>query len=416
MTPGLGASGAGAIGERLTPREIGRIDRVRAGGSALARCTPDPGAFLRETWGRRAEVLTGRPGATFTDLLSLDEVDRSLTSTALRTPYLRLVKAGEKIAESAYTRSGRTGSRDVAGIADPARVASLFENGATIVLQGLHRWSEPVARFCRDLELELGHPCQVNAYVTPPGAQGLDLHEDPHDVFVLQAFGTKRWEIHAAPAETPRDPFDAPVAPGDTVYLPTGTPHAARAQEELSGHLTVGIHVTPWRDVLGGIVARTLADDVGDLPAGWTEDRQGAATELRRRLDVLTERLRGVDTHDEIERRRERFLSNRPQLARGTIAERSAPLEVDDRTTVRRRAGSICELVVRDDIVVALLGDRRVELPGWLEPTMRRIAELGDDERLSVGALAADLPSASSRAVLIGRLVREGLLTIRGEP
>jgi hypothetical protein len=394
---------------------IGTVERVRAGRGALARCTPDPDAFLRETWGRRADVVVGRAGASFADLLSLDDVDRFLTSTAIRTPYFRLVKAGEKIPESAYTRSGRTGSRDVAGIADPARAAALFEGGATIVLQGLHRWSEPVARFCRDLELELGHPCQVNAYVTPPGAQGLDLHDDPHDVFVLQAFGTKRWEIHAAPAEPARDPLDAPVAPGDTIYLPTGTPHAARAQEELSGHLTVGIHVTPWRDVVDGIVERALAGDAGDVPAGWMHDRHDVALELRRRLVALAARLGDIDADEEIERRRERFLSTRPQLARGAIAERSASLEIHDRTIVRRRAGSVCELVVRDGVVVALLGDRRLELPGWLEPAMRRIASLVDDEPLRVGALDAELPSARSRAVLVGRLVREGLLTARDE-
>jgi hypothetical protein len=393
----------------------GTVERIRAGHSALSRCTPDPDAFLRETWGRRAEVTPGRAGAGFSDLLSLDDVDRFVTSTALRTPSFRLVKAGETIPQPAYTRSGRIGSRDVAGIADPARVAALFEAGATIVLQGLHRWSEPVARFCRDLEIELGHPCQVNAYVTPPGAQGLDLHDDPHDVLVLQAFGTKRWEIQAAPKEPSRDSLDAPVGPGDTIYLPTGTPHAARAQEVLSGHLTVGIHVTPWRDVLTRIVERTLTDEPDALPAGWLEDRDGATSELRRRLDALAARLREVGAEEEIGRRRERFLSSRPQLARGAIAERSAPLDVDDGTVVRRRAGSICEVVLRDDGVVMLLGDRRLDLPARVEPAVRRIADLDEGEALRVGELAPELAAAASRAVLVGRLVREGLLTVRGE-
>lgn len=186
------------------------LERVRSGRGPLERCTGDPRSFLANDWGKRAAVRLGGPASTpsapagFDDLLSLDDVDRFLTTTALRTPFFRLVKAGDQIPESAYTRSGRTGSRDVTGIANAARVAALFEDGATIVLQGLHRWSDPVARFCRDLELELGHPCQVNAYITPPGAQGLDLHEDAHDVFVLQAFGRKHWEVHAAPSEGAR--------------------------------------------------------------------------------------------------------------------------------------------------------------------------------------------------------------------
>ena len=389
-------------------------ERVRTGRGALARCAPDPDAFLARTWGRRAAVHDGGDGARFDDLLGVDDVDRFLTSTALRTPFFRLVKAGERIPETTYTRTGRTGSRDVAGIADPARVADLFEDGATIVLQGLHRWSEPVARFCRDLELELGHPCQVNAYVTPRGAQGLDLHEDPHDVFVLQAFGRKRWEIHGAPAEAARDPIETELAPGGTIYMPAGTPHAARAQDDLSGHLTVGVHVTPWREVIGGVVERVLADDDDRVPAGWTRDPVGVAGELRGRLVALANRLGDVDGLGELERRRERFLSVRPQLARGTIVERSAPIEVDDRAVVRRRPDAVCELEVVDGELIALLGDRRLEMPAWLEPVMRTIADLEPWEALVVGDLEARLTSASARAVLVRRLIREGFLTARG--
>jgi lysine-specific demethylase/histidyl-hydroxylase NO66 len=393
---------------------LGTLERVRAGRGPLERCTGDPEAFLANAWGRRAAVRTGAEPRGFHDLLSLDDVDRFLTTTALRTPFVRLVKAGEKIDATAYTRSGRTGSRDVEGIADPARVAALFEDGATIVLQGLHRWSEPVARFCRDLELELGHPCQVNAYVTPPGAQGLDLHHDGHDVFVLQAFGRKRWEVHAAPRESTRDPLDVEVGSGDTIYMPAGTPHAARAQDVLSGHLTVGVHVTPWREVLTGVVGRAVAQLDDPVPAGWMNDTEGFADALRVRLAALASSLGGVDPREEAEARRERFLSNRAQLARGTIAERSAPVRVDDATVVSRRPGVVCELRTRDGRLVVLLGDRRLEMPSWLEPVLRRIADLDEYESLVAGDLAAELPDASSRAVLVRRLIREGLLTTLG--
>jgi hypothetical protein len=301
----------------------------------------------------------------------------------------------------------------VSGIADPVRVAALFGDGATIVLQGLHRWSEPVARFCRDLELDLGHPCQVNAYVTPPGAQGLDLHEDAHDVFVLQAFGRKRWELLAAPGEPPRDPLDVEVTPGDTIYLPAGTPHAARAQDELSGHLTVGVHVTSWRDVLTGVIGRATGSAEDPVPAGWLEDPDGFAEELRERLTALASALGDVDVQAEAGERRERFLSTRAQLARGTIADRADPVVVDDTSVVARRPGSVCELSMRPDRLVVLLGDRLLEMPAWLERGMRQVARLDEDDELAVRDLALHVPDPGSRAVLVRRLVREGLLTIR---
>ena len=397
------------------------LDRVRAGRGPLERCTGDPRSFLENDWGKRAAVRLGEPSPAipapggFGDLLSLDDVDRFLTTAALRTPFFRLVKAGEQIPESAYTRSGRTGSRDVSGIANPARVAALFEEGATIVLQGMHRWSEAVARFCRDLELELGHPCQVNAYITPPGAQGLDLHEDAHDVFVLQAFGRKHWEVHAAPREEARDPMHVEVTSGATIYMPAGTPHAARAQASLSGHLTVGVHVTPWREVLTGVVGRITAEMDDPVAAGWTNDIDAFADDLHGRLAALASALGEVDVRTEAGERRERFLSNRAQLARGTIAERAAPIAVDDTTVVARRTGAVCETATRSDRLVVLLGDRRLEMPEWVEPAVRRIADLDELGELTVGDLAPDLPDPASRAVLVRRLIREGLLTVRGD-
>lgn len=380
-------------------------------GGALGRCTDDVERFLTEDWARRADVFRGADRDRFADLLTLDDVDRFLTTTALRTPFFRLVRAGEGIPESAYTRSGRAGSRDVSGIADAGAVASLYEQGATIVLQGLHRWSEPVTRFCRELELELGHPCQVNAYITPAEAQGLDLHHDPHDVFVLQAFGRKRWQVHPAPAEEDRAPLELEVEPGDTIYMPTGTPHAAAAQRTVSGHLTVGVHVSTWRDVVGGAWAAVAADpSLGDqLPAGWLHDPNGhLAAELGSRLRAAADRLAASDVDETLERRAERFLSARAQLGRGSIVERSAPIELDDDTVVRRREGSVCHVRRRGDELVILLGDRLVRMPAWLEPAMRRTAAV---EELRVGDLGDVVPDPASRAVLVRRLIREGLLS-----
>ena len=365
---------------------------------------------MAESWTCRASIE--RATAGFDDLLTLDDVDRFLTTTALRTPFFRLVQAGERIPEPAYTRSGRAGSRDVVGIVDPSAVASLFERGATIVLQGLHRWSEPVMRFNRSLELELGHACQVNAYITPAGAQGLELHHDPHDVFVLQAFGRKRWEVHAAPREQDRQPLEVEVAPGDTIYMPSGTPHAASAQRTVSGHLTVGVHVTSWRDVLSGAWSAAAADPSLDdpLPAGWLRDPTGLAGELSHRMREATERMLAADAGEIVADRGDRFWSGRAQLARGLIAASGAPTDVDDTTVLVRRPGAICEIRRRSDPLAVLLGDRLIRMPAWLEPAMRLVATR---EAFRLGELDDVVPDPASRLVLARRLMREGLLTAR---
>lgn len=380
-----------------------------SGRRPLARCTGDAGAFLASSWGRRPVLHEGEDPAGFGDLLSLDEVDRILSTTSLRTPSFRLVKAGEQIPESVYTRSGTTGSKPVSGMVDPARVFGLFERGATIVLQGLHRFHEPVTRFCRDLEVELGHPCQANAYITPPGAQGLALHDDPHDVFVLQAFGTKSWEVHEAPGELEREPIRAEIRPGDCVYMPTGTPHAASTQRSLSGHLTIGVHVVTWREVVRDAMKALEADPSldGSIPAGWTSDLEALAQQLSGRLAQAASALSTLDARAMVDARLERFLSARLPLLRGGLVEQILAEDITDETRFERREGSILVLRARDDTLIALLGDRRLEMPGWLEPAMRQIA---DDPEFALGEISTALPDRDSRAVLARRLVREGLL------
>lgn len=377
--------------------------------SPLARCAGEPASFLEQVWGRRGEVFPGVDAAGYSDLLTFDDVDRILATTSIRTPSFRLVRSDRTISESEYTKSATTGSKPVSGIVDPARAFALFGDGATIVLQGLHRFWEPVTELNRELELELGHHCQVNAYVTPPGAQGLALHEDPHDVFVLQAFGRKHWEFHAAPREPEREPRRVVLEPGDCLYLPAGTPHAAATQETLSGHLTVGVHVTPWREVVRAALDDALRDPALDdpLPAGWTRDLGALAGELASRLYALGARVAETDAAAVVGAHGERFLSTRLPLLRGALVDRLSLDAVDDGTVLHRRRGSICVIRLEGGRLSVLLGDRRLRMPTHLEPAMRRIAEASS---FRLGDLAPELADAASRSVLARRLIREGLL------
>jgi hypothetical protein len=138
----------------------------------------------------RAAQLPSR----FDDLLDAEAVDELVSRRGLRTPFLRVAKNGSTLPERAYTAGGGIG----AGVGDQVsddKLVGLFADGATMVLQGLHRVWPPLIDFAGDLAAELGHPVQVNAYVTPPQSRGFDDHYDVHDVFVLQVEGRKRWRI-----------------------------------------------------------------------------------------------------------------------------------------------------------------------------------------------------------------------------
>jgi mannose-6-phosphate isomerase-like protein (cupin superfamily) len=371
---------------------------------ALERCVGDAERFLADDFGRRATLRPGDAG-TFDDLLSLETVDTLLTTSGLRVPALRVVKNGAPIPAKRWTTSARIGGVPMRELVDPRRLMAEFDDGATIALQGLQRYWSPLRTFCRELEVELGHPCQANAYLTPAGAQGLALHHDGHDVFVLQIFGSKHWEVHDGDEVRQVD-----LRPGDCLYLPAGTRHAARAQEAASGHITVGVLATSWRSMVERVVAAALEDPgfEAGLPAGWHRDPDRFAEALADRLTIAIERLTKLDTPGVARREADEFLRSRHPLVAGTFAARTrAGTGVDESTRVRRRPGAVAELRPGADDLVLLIGDRELHMPSWVEPAVRTVVD-GDVHAV------VDVPSldTESALVLVRRLVREGVLEV----
>ncbi|WP_338089765.1 cupin domain-containing protein [Nocardioides lijunqiniae] len=372
-------------------------------GSALDLLSGDAQTFVTKVWASRVHLHRTDP-ERLVALLSLDDVDTLLTSSAIRTPSVRVAQDGAVLPESSYTRGATLAGKPLTGLVDSRKALALFEGGATIVLQGLHRYWLPITRLVAELELELGHPCQANAYLTPPGAQGFAVHSDSHDVFVFQTAGSKQWEVHC-----PDGADEVLLEPGVSMYLPTGTPHAARAQDTVSLHVTLGINQLTWR----GLVERSVADALAGvtdehLPAGYLDDPRGLADELAERLESLAADIRGVDAGAAVTAEVRRFLTTRSPRLSGGLHDVLAVPALDDDTLLRRRPGHPCVLIPRDERIEVLLGDRAVDVPAWLGPALE---DLRARRELAPRDLADHL-DPQSRLVLCRRLVREGLLEV----
>lgn len=376
--------------------------------SALDLLSGDAQDFVEKVWASRVHLHHTDP-KLLVDRLSFDDVDRLLTSTAIRTPAVRLARDGSVLPESAYTRHGATiAGQPLTGLVDARKVIDLFEDGATVVMQGLHRYWPPLAELVAELELELGHPCQANAYLTPPDNQGFALHSDSHDVFVFQTRGRKLWEVHPAPGEVEREPREVLLEPGLSMYLPTGTPHAARAQGSVSLHVTIGVNQLSWRGLLDEAVRRALGDLDADthLPAGYPHDPAVLVDGLRGRLAGLAQGLAALDPADIAEDHVEEFLRRRSSSLRGAMVDRMELPLVDDTTLLRRRPGRPCVLRPDGDRLHLLLGDRRLTVPARVTAAVETVREGGE-------LTPADLPlDPGSGLVLCRRLVREGLLEV----
>lgn len=372
---------------------------------ALRLLAGDPQTFADKIWGSRVHVHERDPH-DLTGLLSLADVDTLLLSSGIRTPAVRLVRQGTVLPASTYTRSATLAGESLSGLVDGRKVLAEYDAGTTVVLQGLHRYWPPLTELVRDLELSLGHPCQANAYLTPPGAQGFARHSDTHDVFVFQTHGQKLWEIVEDDEER-----QLRLVPGTCVYLPAGTPHAARSESDASLHVTVGINQLTWRSLLKDLAAELLAEPSYDepLPAGYLAEPEALATSLSGRLSTYAALLARVDPLEVAKRRAERFLTGRPSVLGGGLLDLARAEEVGPSTRLRRRPTAACRVVPAGDRVRLLLGDRELRMPSRLESAVVYVAE--HDE-----LTPADLPglTAADAVVLTRRLVREGLLGIVG--
>ncbi len=292
-----------AQGRQTAPASTSALDRI---------VEPKTGEeFLAEHWEQQPLVVPRGEVGRFDDLLSVADVERLVCSSAIRYPAFRLVREGEQIPLSAYTADIPWSPRAFTGSADVQRVVDEFERGATIVLQGLHHHWPPLAEFCRGLEAALGHPVQANSYYTPRGSQGLAVHHDTHDVFVLQVAGEKRWLVYEPVFELPlRDQkykrerdgepgepiHDLVLGPGDVLYLPRGWLHQALTSESDSLHITVGINVYTWIDAVRAAV-EACADDV--------EFRRGVDGDGEPSSDLLARLAERLEPDDVLARKRD---------------------------------------------------------------------------------------------------------------
>ena len=301
-------------------------------------------------------------------------------------------------------------------------------DGATLVLQGLHRTWPPLVRFGSQLADELGHPVQINAYITPPQNRGFAPHYDVHDVFVLQVSGRKRWRLHepvvraplenqnweksraevAARAET--EPLlDTVLEPGDALYLPRGTIHAAEALGETSIHLTVGIHPLTRYTVVQRLLesAQDVPELRTSLPMGVDLERSGGARRRARRCDHGARRpiSTGVGEEDIARSIGDRLRQQTRPEPIAPLAQLAAADALTADSPLRLRAASRVRVAADGDCVTITMLDRTLTLP----------AETADAMKVVMSGepfTPAELPGldAEDQLVVARRLLREGVI------
>lgn len=372
---------------------------MTCGGGALAGLVAPLAeeSFVEDNWDRAALVQSG-PADRFDPLVTLDEVDRAVAAGLVRMSY---VDARQGEGRTWLTPKGAEGRPAV-----DAYLARLSQ-GATLVLDGADTALPGLGHFCRRLMAGSGHPWHCNLYVTPPGGQGFDAHFDETGVFICQISGRKTWTFAKAQTGRPlrgaegghapegwdADAETVTLGPGDLLYLPRGTGHAAEALPgEGSVHVTLTVSEISWAEI-AGLDPKALPDPaLADLlPPAFHRSEATLAQGLAERgldaglagpfLDDLAKRFQPDHT--------------------GRLAAAMTPVEVTKSTAVTACDDLWWRVADREGGIQLITGPIRLNLPkrGYaaLEALLTHGGRLGDlpgklnpAERLALGRVLID--------------------------
>jgi ribosomal protein L16 Arg81 hydroxylase len=365
--------------------------------------------FLGQYWEQKPLHVLGQGRKDYAKILSIQDLD-AIFSPSMTT--LSLAKNGSLVPQNPSQKD----------------VFEAFCQGKTLFIKQAQNHWKSIGMLCRDVEAILHHPVGATIVLSPQDSQGLSLHFDDVDVFVLQIEGEKHWQIYQPLQHLPQIPLDkggylsedAVLSPpvqevhlhsGDLLYIPRGFPHQAHSNEKISLHVSIYVNVVRWKDLITQVVEVMSEECVElhkSLPVGFLasgRDTTQILQEFQEKLKILSESttldlaLRQLAT---------RAIQQMQPLPDEHFVQLSHLETIELDTVLKKRLGMICYVFQHGSVAEISFPGGRITGPAYLETAFRFIA---DASQFTI----KDLPnkmSDNSKLVLCRRLVREGLLKV----
>ncbi len=320
-----------------------------------------------------------------------------------------------------------------------------YRRGSTIRVNRVQRYWKPMRELCRSLEQSFEFPVRANLYCTPASAAPSRRHYDTHDVLVLQISGRKNWRlfqplVQLPLATVPPLPFEErtemlkyarggprkgrasvredecgqPISEfaleaGDLLYMPRGFLHEAWTTDEPSTHVTVGLHVVRWLDLISVALAQVSNRDVRfrqALPTG-----PDARNELEELFSLLVEVFaRQANLKDAAEELASSFVQSRQAVGDGTLAGSIPTADIDRSTLLEHRPGLLCRFAQNGGAVGIVSAHSALWMPPGFDEALRFIAATREFRAGEIPGQMTD----NSKLSLARRLIQDGFLRIGG--
>ena len=231
---------------------------------------PEAG-FLQLLHDRKLTLLRGKNGDRYTELLGWNALRRMIERGDYphESDHFRVAKESMSAPQTRWTTEGR---------ADVAKLEQCLMEGYSVIITHMEPHIAPLAALCADIKSRLREDVYAGLIVTSGKDGAFKLHYDFEDLIIVQAEGTKRWQIYGPavsnpvrgmPRPTPPDSppiFDEVLQTGDILFVPAGNWHHCEAGPGRSVHFSVFmLPPTGWHGVKR-IIAPLIVEELFRTP------------------------------------------------------------------------------------------------------------------------------------------------------
>jgi ribosomal protein L16 Arg81 hydroxylase len=391
--------------------------------------------FFSDYWEKAPLVSAQRDPSHYQALLGVSDIDFILSSAF--TSDKAAVEALGTVEVKKFLKGDL--ARHLSELYDAHR------RGSTIRINRVQRYWKPLRELCRSLEQSFKFPVRANLYCTPAPAAPSQRHYDTHDVLVLQISGSKSWRIfqplvQLPLATVPPLPFEErtemlkyarggprkgrasitgdecgpPISEfvlgaGDLLYVPRGFPHDAWTTDEPSTHVTIGLHVVRWLDLLSVALAQVSNRDVRFRQALPTDP------EVRNEVEELFSSLvkefaLQANLKDAAEELASSFVQSRQAVGDGTLAGSIPATDIEGHTLLEHRPGLLCRFAQNGGAVGIVSAHSALWMPAGFDQALRFIASTRE---FRPGEIPGPI-TENSKLSLARRLIQDGFVRVVG--
>jgi len=345
--------------------------------------------------------------------LSMRDIDTFFENDRLRHPWVKLVSKGAELPIKEFNMQ----MAHMPEVIDNKKLFDQFEQGHTIIANSIDKTFAPISRICRAIEEELKLKVWANLYISPAGSRGFGLHEDIHDVIVLQLSGTKNWKVYPnednytgprvpGPDDIPEGEFC--MKAGEFLYLPKKQPHLAYAgDDEPSVHLTLGLEGWFWIDVVKGLLKAAKNDkDFEQRVPIPLQGEEVFETFQRNFKEKYNQLLEENDSDAIVNRLLERESLQLAFTSSLSLSSRLMADSIDGATRLRKVPGLLVEILDKGAVFILKFADTTLKFPVFVRELVQ---EFCSEKPFTIDSIQGSYET-TAKVQMARKLLKAGML------